>query len=690
MTIRAIVCIGALVAFGGCGSARMPDAPPVSRQVRASSVEGPSTQAPARSDGLPERCRFGIATTRIADRPIAAGDPVAPAPEVAAAFPGFREVSDLTRLRRADGLEVVAATVWAGREDADIAFVSRRGEGPYGPVTRIDASPLLDGAPRLAWTGEGDRFAILWARGRYPFLGDLHLAIAEPAGRVVASRLVARAARPEGHALVRAGRHLVGVYTPSSAESRDRRGVFVVSTDLDGNVQRRTRVLAGDGLWPVAAATSDERAVGLVYRLERGGLGYAAISPEGVVTAGPRRVEQHEDPAASVRPSAMLHDDGLFWVGTTVGFHVSVIVAAPTEARVLALDPEGRAAASVRVSGATHAVLQRLASERGSANVSYVDATGAHEIRATCRPQAPTEEELRPGPCDATTEAWRRARFQPMRGQFRAAVVDGGWIVAHRPWISVDGYRRLDDEIHVARLRHDGILLWDVVVGEGELDGQVVANGERVGIPWQHGDRAMVSVLDVATGAERGQYRLERGGSRTSRACLAASADGWMIAFGHDAGPSQIVWMSDDGRLETRGELRDRWNGCALGATAEGFALVTTTNGRTSESNWIYAVGLDARGRPRGEPARIEGEGFARDPVVVREGRGALVVWTGPVLRELVAQRLDAEGRLVGAMTEVARTYGMSGFGIGTGASGPQLVWASERSGVGRRRVCAD
>ncbi|MCC7535354.1 MAG: hypothetical protein IT379_04040, partial [Deltaproteobacteria bacterium] len=86
---------------------------------------------------------------------------------------------------------------------------------------------------------------------------------------------------------------------------------------------------------------------------------------------------------------------------------------------------------------------------------------------------------------------------------------------------------------------------------------------------------------------------------------------------------------------------------------------------------------------------RIEGEGFARDPVVVREGRGALVVWTGPVLRELVAQRLDAEGRIVGAMTEVARTYGMSGFGIGTGASGPELVWASERSGVGRRRVCA-
>lgn len=601
-----------------------------------------------------------------------------------APFDGLGEASYPAIARLDDGVLAAVAGVYVAPKNADI-YVSLRRDEHWSSPTAILPGSDLDTNPVVA-AGHG-RFAVAWNRGTYPSAPELAFALVEPDAKgkasVVSSTVLDPDAISEGKALVAVPGGWILFYTPSSALRRQLRGLFAIVLDRDGHELSRKQLLHGPALWPVASLQGNRigvafRASGGKKRVRGSAVGFLSVDTQGNDQGEWVVADQHEDPLAGFRPYSLLPaDDGGWWLADIAGFSASVIIARPSEGRVVKLDADGRAE--------KHVVLN--AEEVGTSSVRivrhgetvrgvFVEDRGKQRLRAfelSC--EAPASEPAK-DPCAPRIESPASGRYKPLRALWEHSIeVDGDLVVAYRKRVLERATIQNDDKIRVARVRPNGESVWDVSLGHGYYPNLAYRAGTiAVLLKVDSGTPQDLVLLDAARGTVRKRRRLS---PDVGQHCILGTNKGWLVAEGSSYGPRgpapEIRFLDPDGTTVRRQTFRS-FNACDLRAEGQGYLIAFTHHGNISETNHLFLASLDTNGRMLGDAHRVQDVHFARNPRLRRD----LLLFSGPLSRVLSAVRILPDTSTTPAAT-VARTYGM----LGQGFWGESIVWATGQPGTG-------
>jgi hypothetical protein len=564
-------------------------------------------------------------------------------PTVVSMFSGLGE--DGYPVLSVDG-QVAVSTIYVGEKNADIFLATRQGAGWSAPISlRPDGG--LDTDPVVARAG--DRTAVAWSTGTYPFAPDLAVAIVAE-GRVTHSGVVIKGAHAEGSALVAVPAGWLLLYTPSSAGPMAEQGLVAALLDHDGALLSRRRIAQGALLWPVA--TAGQGGVGVVFRSGRQ-VGFIQLDLDGEPLGEPVRADWHPDPIAGFRPMSLVADETGWWLADVAGFTASVIVAGPSQARVVRLDAAGSPAATVIVSDAEHGggSIRLLPTAEGVRGVTITDRGGRLQgftMRCGEPPPPPA-----PPPCAPARLGGSDARA----GILDAVAVDGDLVAAAR-----DG-----DILQLRRLSPEGRVRWMIPAPGREP--RLAAREDEVAV--LSGESLTLHRYAARTGRALGSQALPE---RTGAACIAARDDGWLVVRSRQR-TAEVLLLDAQGAIRSTENLDEAFWSCDLLQTPEGFLLTTTRSGPVSETSYLYTRRLDPLGAPAGPEHRVTSVSFARRPQLSAHDDLTLLTFTGPLSREVSAVALDAEGQACGEHRDIAETYGLTGYT----AWGERFVWSTRQ-----------
>ena len=591
-------------------------------------------------------------------------------------FAGLGEASDPV-IASDGGLVAIVDTVYRTPQHAEIMLTlgsPRRWSKPFAVLPGAE----LDDDPAMAF-GNG-LLAIVWNRGTYPMAPDLAVAIVTRDGRVLGGGVVEHDAQAEGLAIAPVPTGWLLLYSPTSALSRSRRGLVALAIDLQGHVVSRNVVAKGAPLWPVAAWNGHE--VGVAFRDEtedqttrrvRGVVSFLRLGPDGHLIGNAVVADQHPDPVASFRPLSLVPSDTGWWLADIASFRVSVMSARASEARVVDLEPDGRAKSSTIVSADRGASLVRLARYGAGVRGVFVEDRGAERLHAfdiTCAITVPA----RPvDACAAHTEPFPPDRFAPLRGLAESSVE-----LAHD---LVVGYRPTAGNVFVSRMSEAGSLAWTADLGAA-YHPQIAVGREHVAalIQTGSGNAQSIIVLDAAKGAVLHKHDIA---VDAGTGCIAATRTGWMAVSGASYDGQRdpaVVTLADDGTPRERHDLTDTLEACSLLPTSTGFLLAYTHPGPVSETSWLFVRELDDRGRQHGAEVRIPDVSFATSPTLLRRNANPILLFEDALGRNLSAIMLDDHGGPRSHVLDIAQTYGLHAATLW----GDQIVWATDNA-TGRR-----
>jgi hypothetical protein len=600
-----------------------------------------------------------------------------------APFAGMGEADDPV-IASENGRTALAETVYRTRRNSDVV-VALRSNGRWSKPLALLPGPDLDSDPAIAFS-DGE-LGVAWKHGAYPGAPDLSFAIVERDGRVKHGGVIEHDAQAEGMALVGVPNGWLLIYTPSSALPRSRRGVVSLAFDRTGRVVSRHVIVRGDGLWPVAAWNG--RQVGVAFRARPEGrdvVAFVRLAADGTALAAPVVADRHPDPLASFRPLSLVPARPGWWLADVTSFAASVIVARPSEGRVVELGADGRratfAVVSDRSSGAS---LVRLARRGEGVRGVFVEDRGAQQLHAfdvACASAPPPRSP--PDPCAARLEPYPAGRFVPLQGLVESAVeLNGDVLLGYRP---LQGAQRATaGNVLVSRMSRDGRVAWTADLGAAYNPRLAVRRGRAAVLVGTHGGSVeSLVMLDATSGAVTAKRRVAQD---VREGCIAATRSGWMVVNGapYDGKGKPVAWTLDaSGAPRGREVLGDRLEACALLPMRGGFLIAYTHSGNVSETSYLFLRTLDASGRPRAPGRRVPDVGFATEPALFRHGKQALLLFEGALGRNLSALALDDRGVARSPTVGVAETYGLDAAFLW----GDQIVWSTDQ-GVGRR-ACLD
>ena len=606
-----------------------------------------------------------------------------------APFDGLGEASYPAMASLDDGVTAAVSPVYVARQNADVYIALRRKRRWSAPTAILPGSEL-DTDPVVA-AGHG-RFAVAWNRGAYPTAPGLTFALVEPdangAARVLTTAVLDQDAKAEGKALLAVPDGWLLFYTPSSALSRQLRGLYVVVLDRDGHEQARRQLLREPVLWPIA--TLQGRRIGVAFTATshenkerpRGVVGFLEVDAQGRPQGDWVVADRHADPVAGFRSYSLIAaDDGGWWLADIASFHVSVMIARASEGRVIKLGSDGHME--------KHAVLNaeevgvssvRIVGHGASVRGVYVEGRGDQRLRAfdlAC--ELPRGDRAVEEPCAPRTRTYAAGLHKPLQGLWEHAIeVEGDLVVGVRP--REGGTKRFGDEVHVARLRPNGEVAWDTSLGKGYSPSLAYRAGAiAVLIKVESGAPQELVLLDAKRGAMRARRRLT---ADTGAHCIIGTRGGWLLAqgagYGAGTGAPELRVLAPDGTTLGQRPFKS-FNACDLRAEGAGYLVAFTHPGPMSETNYLFVARLDANGAVVGAERRVEDVHFARAP----RFHGDLLLYSGPLSRVLSAVRVRADLSAT-SPASVARTYGLLGYGFW----GESIVWSTEE-GIGKRG-CVD
>ncbi|MDC0668502.1 hypothetical protein [Nannocystis radixulma] len=242
----------------------------------------------------------------------------------------------------AAGERWIYATTVANDRDDDIALGDLHAPGL---LTRVDPHPLHDKEPVIVARPEGG-WAVAWIRAGVHGAMELRFALVNSDGAVgrvdvVDSAPLIRGVRlermPDGYALV-----YVHAAAPAPAQQ-------VVLRLLDGDgASGPPRILAeGEVDEPRVARGPD--GLGVVFVRGATQLVFVAVGFDGAPRGEARPAHGARGPIPRVRPTALLHHRGRFWLGAEVSHCARHRCVAPAQALVIPLAADGRPGRAVEL-----------------------------------------------------------------------------------------------------------------------------------------------------------------------------------------------------------------------------------------------------------------------------------------------------------------------------------------------------
>jgi hypothetical protein len=569
---------------------------------------------------------------------------------------------------------VVVDNVYTAHQDADI-FVALRHGGSWSKPIAVRPHADLDSDPAVAMSTE--RIVVAWSHGKYPSAPHIAVAVLDHRGRVLHADVVEKDAEAEGIAVVAVPKGFLVVYTPSSALHRSRHAIVTLALDEQGAVRARHVVPREDAIWPVAAWNGRE--VGVVVS-GRGTADFLRFTVDGEPIDAAVVADDHPDPIAMFRPLSLLADKEGWWLADVVQFAASVIVARASEGRVARLDPTGRRRSLAVLSQLDPgASIVRIAAYGSTIRGVMVEDRGDQLLRAfdvDCGTPAAAPVATA---CDARESEPPAGSFTPLRDTLveSAMQVDNDLVLGLRPFTAG---RSLGD-VAIVRVRPDGTTAWTTGLGAAFHPAVAAGHGAVAAlIKTGSGAPESLALLDAASGTLRSTRELA---SDVGDDCIAATAGGWLVArgapYGGGGSPATVL-LDAGGKKLAESKLDDEVGSCTLLAVPKGFLLAYTHGGDTSETSWLFVRELDERGKPRGPGRRIDGVHFATGPQLGRAKGKIVLLFSGPLGREIRALALDEQGQPKSAVVELAQSYGL----LATALWNDELVYATKQA-IGRR-----
>ncbi len=582
------------------------------------------------------------------------------------------------------GNEVVFATaVYHAEEEADIEVV--RLDETDKPIwtARVDPSPDLDGEPAIVW--RDDEIAVVWQRGPYPSRHNQRLALLDPStGKVKRVREVS-AGRDVGVASIvwDGNAYWIAWQTTDQAP-----GISVVRATADENLGEVTKIRGGANpfLLPtpagMAVAYDDDQKIWFT-RLDAQGKPLIKSVP----------VLTHPDPFGQPRKPFLAFDGGRFAVAYEVTFHVSVMIARPSEVRLALVDPNGVASPSIALhpetsEGSLPAVAWTGKDWLVVFNRDELQAGKSSQVvasRLACRAAAPPRVAMRAGPCDVrTSEAPKGLRFAEHSAPAVLRTEDGGYAaleIQHEP-----------RALSFMRVGRDGAAKRVALRGsEYPADPTIARRPGGFAAAWIDDEGPPFVALLDESGARVKATQLPGEPHETARAGLAWTPKGLVVAY---ARGSTIVTTLLDKKARVRGPTTALpappygAGDCALGYGPHGLLLAISSGSDRTEANEIRVMRLDDTGNPAGSwQLATPHHGFSKDPSVVGAADGFLLLTTGPFDREVELTVLGPLGEVVRPMREMLTSYGFVAFG-GVVSGNDARVFALEQAKIQERLVC--
>jgi hypothetical protein len=249
--------------------------------------------------------------------------------------------------------------------------------------------------------------------------------------------------------------------------------------------------------------------------------------------------------------------------------------------------------------------------------------------------------------------------------------------VGYRPRLVDQSSTRFADEVHVARLRANGELAWDVALGRGYYPSIAHrASTVAVVVKVDSGAPQDLVLIDAASGKVKTRKRLA---DDVGQHCMLGTSRGWLLVtgpgYGSSAPAGSVVQLLDSAGRPRWKQAFSALNACDVREDAGGYEIAFTHPGNISETNYLFVSRLDGGGKAVGDPRRVPDVYFARGP----RYRGNLLMYSGPLSRELFAIRTRPDLGTT-APAAVVKTYGLHGYGYW----GESMVWSTDE-GIGKR-----
>jgi hypothetical protein len=584
-------------------------------------------------------------------------------------FPTGDERSHVVGAARGGNVAVASAVYHAQRE-ADIELLMLDDQDRTKFSVRVDPSPLLDGAPALAW-GD-DEIAVAWLRGPYPSHNTVEIALVDPtSGKVRSKRSLPAGGSPGVPAIAWDGEAYWVAYQTSVMQP----GIVLARIGKTGILDAPRPIAPGAN--PFILPTP--QGIAIAYDDSEGGraIWLTILVRSGAASLPPTRVATHPDPVGAPRKPILAWDGARFGIAYEVHFHASVFSAREPEANVIVVDPKGTASPPARLhpdgdAGEMPAVLWTgkqwlTVFNRNRLQENKTPTVVAARLACLAGPPAPVPAAT--GPCDPSSRPAPDALLTDPRRTMLAALPqsDGGWAAVSIPLEKGDPlFVRTDPDgktVASAPIKSPAQARKPTLA---RLPGQFA-------VAWETGDAIVITLL-TERGETRATARFKRDPKSFGGPALAWTPAGLVAAWPDNAAVTTAL-LSGDGRV-----LRPPSKvltppfppgTCALGHGPHGLLLAFTTGTEMSETSVVRVARLSDRGdAPAPLGLASAPRAFLREPAIVATPSGFVITATGPFSREVIAIELGPKGEVIKPEQKLLSSYGFAAAGASAGSSG--------------------